>query len=85
MKVSELAKILSVTSDTVRFYTREGLLKPVKSEDNGYKQYGRKELNRLRFIESSGNVKIRRSTRSLCWETAKFGDYVQNQTFLSVD
>ncbi len=53
MKVSELAKILSVTSDTVRFYTREGLLKPVKSEDNGYKQYGRKELNRLRFILSA--------------------------------
>ena len=53
MKVSELAEELKVTPDTVRYYTRIGLLLPAKSKTNGYKDYGRKELHRLRFILSA--------------------------------
>ncbi len=53
MRVGELAKRLSVTPDTVRFYTREGLLSPEKSVENGYKQYGKVEVERLKFILSA--------------------------------
>ena len=53
MKVSELAEDLKVTPDTVRYYTRIGLLSPVKSKTNGYKHYGKNELHRLRFILSA--------------------------------
>lgn len=53
MKVNQLAKKLNVTSDTVRFYTRIGLLSPCKSPDNGYKYYGEKDLSRMQFIISS--------------------------------
>jgi len=50
MTVSELAKILQITPDTVRFYTRNGLLTPKIDRVNGYKSYGAKESQRLRFI-----------------------------------
>lgn len=53
MRVSELAKKLAVTADTVRFYTRINYLTPKKCGVNGYKDYGDKEMHRLRFIMSA--------------------------------
>ena len=55
MKVAELAKSLGTTADTVRYYTRLGLLKPAKSV-NGYKLYSNKEVSRLKFILSARNL-----------------------------
>ena len=55
MKVAELAKSLGTTADTVRYYTRLGLLKPAKSV-NGYKSYSNKEVPRLKFILSARNL-----------------------------
>ncbi|MGM0987522.1 MAG: MerR family transcriptional regulator [Pseudomonadota bacterium] len=51
MKVSELARLAGVTAETVRHYTREGLLHPERHPDNGYQLYGQGDLNRLRFIQ----------------------------------
>ena len=56
MKVSELATLLGVTTDTIRFYTRIGLLVPTKSPNNGYKFYRDKEVSRMRFIMSARNL-----------------------------
>lgn len=51
MKVSELARQAGVTGETVRHYTREGLLHPRRHPDNGYQLYDRTDLERLRFIQ----------------------------------
>lgn len=51
MKVAELARAAGVTAETVRHYTREGLLSPRRNPDNGYQLYGHHDLNRLRFIQ----------------------------------
>lgn len=56
MRVTQLAESLGVKPDTVRFYTRIGLLEPSKSIDNGYKFYGPKQQSRLRFILSSRHL-----------------------------
>lgn len=53
MRVAELARQLGVTADTVRFYTRNGFLKPVKNAQNGYRDYGDSDYRRLRFILSA--------------------------------
>lgn len=53
MRVNELAKLLDVTSDTVRFYTRISVLKPKKRKDNGYREYSEKDISRLRFVLSA--------------------------------
>ncbi|MCE2593904.1 MerR family transcriptional regulator [Motilimonas cestriensis] len=50
MKVTQLARHLNVTPDTVRYYTRIKLLRPKKSPENGYKNYPTSEINRLHFI-----------------------------------
>ncbi|NQY87859.1 MAG: MerR family DNA-binding protein [Colwellia sp.] len=53
MRVSELANILNTTADTVRYYTRIGLITPIKNAENGYKTYGKKVQQRLKFILSA--------------------------------
>ncbi|MFD2231800.1 MerR family transcriptional regulator [Alkalimarinus sediminis] len=56
MKVNELATKVGVTPDTVRFYTRVGLLNPTKNLDNGYKNYGLADQKRLVFIVKSRHL-----------------------------
>ncbi|MBY6209889.1 MULTISPECIES: MerR family transcriptional regulator [Halomonas] len=51
MKVSELATSVGVTSETVRHYTREGLLSPSKDPANGYHRYSEQDRERLSFIQ----------------------------------
>lgn len=53
MKVSQLAQEFGLTADAVRFYAKEGLLKPKKIKTNGYYDYDDKERRRLRFIVSA--------------------------------
>jgi DNA-binding transcriptional MerR regulator len=50
MRVNELAESAQVTADTVRYYTRIGLLSPQKSSENGYKHYSSEDQKRLDFI-----------------------------------
>lgn len=50
MKVIEMAKRLEVTVDTVRFYTRIKILKPIKNKANGYRVYSEQDFQRLRFV-----------------------------------
>lgn len=53
MKVSELARKAGVSADTVRFYTREGLLRPARDPHNGYQRYSTSDLQRLRFARKA--------------------------------
>ncbi|XQW83849.1 MerR family transcriptional regulator [Thalassotalea piscium] len=53
MKVTEFAKSMNTTPDTVRYYTRIGLLTPKKNLENGFKVFGKREHNRLKFILSA--------------------------------
>jgi DNA-binding transcriptional MerR regulator len=53
MKVIELARKNSITADSIRFYTREGLLTPRINQANGYKDYNLKDEARLNFILSA--------------------------------
>ncbi|MDY6815737.1 MAG: MerR family DNA-binding protein [Pseudomonadota bacterium] len=53
MKVKEIARAAGVSPDTVRFYTREGLLNPARNPDNNYQQYDADDLRRLRFARKA--------------------------------
>lgn len=57
MRVNELAKKLAVTADTVRYYTRIGILEPAKSTENGYKHYSKDDESRLRFVLKANMTK----------------------------
>nr|WP_299241316.1 MerR family transcriptional regulator [uncultured Halomonas sp.] len=51
MRVTELARAGEVTAETVRHYTREGLLRPQRDPRNGYQLYDKEALGRLRLID----------------------------------
>jgi DNA-binding transcriptional MerR regulator len=53
MQVKQLAQSARVNADTVRYYTRIGLLNPQRSDSNGYQNYGEKDKKRLSFILSA--------------------------------
>lgn len=50
MRIGELAAATGVDTETIRYYEREGLLAPPARQANGYRRYGRPQLERLSFI-----------------------------------
>ena len=51
MLVSELAKRSGISIETVRYYTRIGLLTPRRTQENGYRRYAVQDVQRLNFIQ----------------------------------
>jgi len=56
MRVSELAKKGKVTADTVRHYTRLGLIQAQRDSSNGYQIYDNVALQRLNFIRQASDL-----------------------------
>lgn len=46
-KISEIANLFGVSSDTLRFYEKKGLLKPSVNEQNHYRSYELTDINLL--------------------------------------
>ena len=55
-QVKQLAKLCKVPADTVRHYTRIGLLKPDRDPDNGYYKYRVSDSKRLEFIKKAKSL-----------------------------
>lgn len=53
MTVNDIAQRADVAPDTVRYYTRVGLLKPERNPENGYKLFGKNDVYRLKFIRQA--------------------------------
>lgn len=51
--IGKLALHADVTTDTVRYYEKEGLLTPSKRTGAGYRLYGEDAVRRLRFIKQA--------------------------------
>ncbi|MCH9674361.1 MAG: MerR family DNA-binding protein [Gammaproteobacteria bacterium] len=56
MYVTELSNQAAVSPDTVRYYSKIGMLKPTRNADNGYQVYGHKDVRRLRFIRAAKSL-----------------------------
>ena len=52
-RIGELAKAADVASSTVRFYERQGLLRPSSRSASNYRLYSESDLERLRFIRAA--------------------------------
>jgi DNA-binding transcriptional MerR regulator len=50
LSITEVARAAGVPSSTLRYYDRLGLLASEGRADNGYRRYGDRALDRLRFI-----------------------------------
>ncbi|MFA0028071.1 MerR family transcriptional regulator [Vibrio breoganii] len=56
MITSKLAKSANVSPDTVRYYTKRGLITATRNPDNGYKEYDLNALQRLKFIHQARDL-----------------------------
>ena len=56
MYVTELARSTGVSPDTVRYYSKIGMLKPTRDPTNGYQVYGGTDARRLRFIRAAKSL-----------------------------
>lgn len=50
MRIGELAAATGVNPETIRYYEQEALLAPPQRQANGYRIYGKQQLERLAFI-----------------------------------
>ena len=51
LTIGKLALGAAVTSDTIRYYEKEGLLTPAAKTSAGYRLYDEQAIRRLRFIK----------------------------------
>ncbi len=51
LRIGELVQQVDVAPSTVRYYEEIGLLPPATRSENGYRAYGRADVERLRFIQ----------------------------------
>src|SRR4051812_588648 len=56
MGIGAIAKRAGVSTDTVRYYERNGLLAPQARLASGYRRYGGLQLARLRFIRRAQDL-----------------------------
>lgn len=50
MRIGQLAKLVGVDVQTIRFYEREGLLVSPERQENGYRIYTQQHVERLAFV-----------------------------------
>jgi DNA-binding transcriptional MerR regulator len=53
VKIGELAATVGVSTDTLRFYEKQGLLPSPLRAPSGYRSYGQEHLERMRFVRSA--------------------------------
>ena len=56
LTIGQLAKAAGVNVQTVRFYEREGILRPQTRLDSGYRVYNEDSLKRLHFIRQAKDL-----------------------------
>ena len=51
MKIAEVSEQYGISSDTLRYYERAGLIPPVNRSDSGIRDYNELDLRRVEFIK----------------------------------
>lgn len=51
MKIAEVSEQYGISSDTLRYYERVGLIPPVNRNESGIREYNELDLRRVEFIK----------------------------------
>ena len=55
LTIGKIASAVNVSTDTLRYYEREGLLGPAAKSKGGYRLYDQDAVRRVRFIKQAQN------------------------------
>jgi len=53
MNISQLAKAINVSTDTVRYYEKQGILEAPERQENGYRAYTAAHVEVVRFVRGA--------------------------------
>ena len=56
MRIGQVAAATGVTEKTIRYYEEIGVLESPNRSANGYRDYGRSTLDKLRFVKAAQSV-----------------------------
>ena len=51
MNIKEVEKITGISSQNIRFYEKEGLIKPNRDDSNGYRVYSEDDIKLLKMVK----------------------------------
>lgn len=53
MNISQLAKMAKISTDTVRYYEKQGLISAPERQDNGYRRYTEAHVEAVHFVRGA--------------------------------
>lgn len=74
LTVSQLAKQLNISADTLRHYVRSGLINPERDPSNGYKRFHDEDIKRLRFILQAKSLGFSLADIQTIMDQASYGE-----------
>lgn len=82
MKINEVESLVGITKKNIRFYEQEGLLKPARNKDNGYRDYSEEDVNTLRTIKLLRKLAVPlEEIQQILDEKLELGDCLKRQIF----
>ena len=63
MKINQVAELAGMTSKNIRFYEDQGLIKPRRDPQNGYREYTLEDAKQLERIKLLRQLGISRGSR----------------------
>ena len=48
--IHSVAELLGISADAIRLYEKEGLVSPMRDENNGYRYYGNEQIHKIMGI-----------------------------------
>jgi DNA-binding transcriptional MerR regulator len=58
MKIAEVSELYGISSDTLRYYERIGLIPPVHRNESGIRDYNELDLRRVDFIKCMRSARL---------------------------
>ena len=55
-KIKQASELTGINLETIRYYEKQGLIKPILREQNGYRVFDENQLEQLRFIKTCRNI-----------------------------
>lgn len=87
LTIGEFADIMKVSTSSIRYYEKEGLLTPCKVDDNGYRLYDFDEIYRLETILLLRKLDVSLKQLKILIKNYSIDDYIEilNSSLASID